>query len=36
MHSYSLAGYGLTFADIDAAFAPYIHDNAVRLERERP
>jgi hypothetical protein len=36
MHRYSLADYGLTFSDIDAAFAPYIHDNAVRLERDRP
>jgi len=36
MHRYALSDYGLTFADIDRAFAPYIHANAVRLERDRP
>lgn len=33
MHRYSLADYGLSFADIDRAFEPYIRHNDVRLER---
>ncbi len=36
MHRYSLDDYGLSFADIDGAFEPYIRDNNVRLERDGP
>lgn len=31
-HRYALGDYGLTFADIDRAFGPYIDDNRVILE----
>ena len=31
-HRYALQDYGLTFADIDQAFGPYIADNRVMLE----
>jgi hypothetical protein len=33
LHRYALEDYGLSFADIDRAFAPYIRENGVRLER---
>lgn len=32
-HKYSLEDFGLSFADIDRAFGPYIRDNNVQLER---
>jgi hypothetical protein len=33
-HRYGLEDYGLSFEEIDRAFAPYIADNGVILERE--
>jgi hypothetical protein len=33
VHTYSLSDYGLTTADVDRAFTPYIERNGIRLER---